>query len=466
MRKYPIPKRLGASLICFALILSLLPAGALAADGDTGFSWTLTGGPTDEATSGTDVTLDKSLMSGNLTVRGGSGESITVTGFGGVNVTLSGNITSSGDISCKSMAALNITEGNIDVGGNTSSEVTINISGGHVTANSIAMTGLLNGSSGFNFNITGGVLDVDSITVQNSGTGHSTFTVNGSSTVVFADTVSVTAGGTSSKNYQNGVVFEGNDGTVYGAVTLPDDLIIPEGYTLTIPDDASLTVPNGTELTVDGTLVVDDGATLTNNGVITGAGDVTVNGDVEGTGSMNVTGTVTKKAQTTPPNAPASTFSFSETSVTLNPVSSTGGVGGIEYGYTTGDEEPVPDDRWQKDTTFDNLSPGTDYTFYARYAGNDYYAPSPASSGFTVTTLPDITTASLDAGYVGVSYSATLHASADNGKAVTWALADGSTLPGNLNLNSDGTITGIPTAAATNHSFTVQATIKGGQNGT
>ncbi len=289
MKQHPIPKRLGALWICFALLAGLLPTAALAADGDNGFSWTLSGGPTNEATSGTDVILNKTLTSGNLTVSGGSGKSITVTGEGTVNVTLSGNITSSGDISCESMATLNITSGNISVDGSISSQDTINISGGHVTASSIAMSGTVNGSSGFDLNITGGILDVDKITVQNSGTGPANFTVNGNSAVVFADTVSVSTKGTSSKNYQNGVVFEGTDGKVYGAVTLPDDVTIPEGYTLTIPSGSSLTVPSDTTLTNEGTITVESGGTFTNSGTINNYG--TLSGNIEGTAPPSITTT-------------------------------------------------------------------------------------------------------------------------------------------------------------------------------
>ena len=492
MRKYPIPKRLGASLICFALILSLLPAGALAADVDvpeegaqtcncenrcagTSASDTEGGGADDEqnppevvdeaedrgftyyADNPSEILTSPAAwtITGNFsyTVTGGSGKSIIKDPFSMADLTLSGNITATGDISSTN-SLLYITSGNIDVGGTISSNNGITISGGHVKAGSISLN--TNIVDTLKLNITGGIVEAGNIQVYNTnGNGGTDITVSGN-TVVFADTI--TEQGANVTTFDRGVVFTGNTGTVYGDVTLPDDVTIPEGYTLTIPDDASLTVPAGVTLTVDGTLVVDDGATLTNNGTISGTGQVTVNGNVDGDGTLNGP-TVTKKAQDTSPAAPSGSSITSATRVTLVPVTGSDGVGGIEYGYTTG-AETAPG-HWQRETTFDNLSPGTDYTFYARYAGNDYYAPSPASSGFTVTTLPDITTASLDAGYVGVSYSATLHASADNGKAVTWALAPGSTLPGGLMLNSGGTITGIPTAAATNHSFTVQATING-----
>lgn len=68
-------------------------------------------------------------------------------------------------------------------------------------------------------------------------------------------------------NEENGgIVFDGSAGTVYGSVTLQDDLTIGAGETLTIGDGASLTVPDGKTLTNNGTVTVEEGGALTNNG--------------------------------------------------------------------------------------------------------------------------------------------------------------------------------------------------------
>ena len=67
-------------------------------------------------------------------------------------------------------------------------------------------------------------------------------------------------------NNSSGIVFDGSIGTVYGSVTLQDDLTIGAGETLTIGDGASLTVPDGKTLTNNGTVTVEEGGTLTNNG--------------------------------------------------------------------------------------------------------------------------------------------------------------------------------------------------------
>lgn len=182
-------------------------------------------------------------------------------------------------------------------------------------------------------------------------------------------------GGGNGQNQNNGDdgqgIRPGTDSTytVYGDLELPCDITIPQGAKVVIPEGASLTVP--------------EDVTLTNNGTITGSGSVTVSGDVSGNGSMSVTGVVTKKNQTAP-DAPSSTTNVTDTSVTLSAVTDSDGIGGIEYGYTT--ETETEPGHWQKSNTFTNLAAATSYTFYARYAGNDYYEPSPASSGLAVTT--------------------------------------------------------------------------------
>ena len=110
--------------------------------------------------------------------------------------------------------------------------------------------------------------------------------------------------------------------------------------------------------------------------------------DTSGDGLLPSTGTATltvTKGNQTAPTAPTMS-SRTTTSVTLNAVANSG-QGGVQYGYTTGNEDSVPANRWQTGTTFTNLTSGTTYTFYARYAGNDYYEPSPASTGTSIVTL-------------------------------------------------------------------------------
>ncbi len=75
----------------------------------------------------------------------------------------------------------------------------------------------------------------------------------------------------------SGIVFDGTEGTVYGDVTLDENLTIGEGETLTIVKNASLTVPEGKKLTNNGTVDVQAGGTLT--------------GKPEGSGAVNYAST-------------------------------------------------------------------------------------------------------------------------------------------------------------------------------
>ena len=258
--------------------------------------------------------------------------------------------------------------------------------------------------------------------------------------------------------------------TVYGDLTLPCDITIPEGATVTIPGDASITVPSGTTLTNNGTITGQGSlageGTLANRGDISVAdndfmaavevsaspspatygGSVTlrvtvkedgtpVNGGTvafyqdsdalngtgtsvdsgtaahtidalgwtpgdyavtavytpaDGSGLIESSGSTTltvNKAQQPAPGAPTVSTTTSPTaySITLDAVIAAG-QGAVQYGYTTDGETAVPEERWQSETTFDGLTPGTAYTFHARYAGTSLYEPSPASAGTLVTT--------------------------------------------------------------------------------
>lgn len=79
-----------------------------------------------------------------------------------------------------------------------------------------------------------------------------------SHSIVAADTI---------RNYdtaskENSIIFQGEDGQVYGEVTLDSDLEVPAGSTLTVPEDAVLTIPENI------TLNVAEGASLVNDGIL------------------------------------------------------------------------------------------------------------------------------------------------------------------------------------------------------
>ena len=173
-------------------------------------------------------------------------------------------------------------------------------------------------------------------------------------------------------------------------------------------------------------------------------------GLLSGSGSAALT---MSKATPTAPSAPSSAVSISANSVTLATVGGDDAYGAIEYGYKTGaDAEPS---HWQGSATFNSLSPATTYTFYTRYAGNDFYSASSASNtGLSVITPPDISTDNLTGGSVGATYGQQLKSSATD---VAWSVASGS-LPNGLTLSADGVISGAPTAVG-DYTFTVQASV-------
>ena len=82
----------------------------------------------------------------------------------------------------------------------------------------------------------------------------------------------------------NGIVFLGNEGTVYGEVSLNRNLNVKKNQTLTVPENATLTLAEGKKLTVQqkGKLIVEEGGALDNLGTITNNGTATIKGTFDG----------------------------------------------------------------------------------------------------------------------------------------------------------------------------------------
>lgn len=74
-----------------------------------------------------------------------------------------------------------------------------------------------------------------------------------------------------------GIIFEGDSGTVYGEVELDSDLAIESSKTLTISESSTLIIGSGVTLTVEGSLV--------NNGTVTNNGTVFADTEITGTGT-------------------------------------------------------------------------------------------------------------------------------------------------------------------------------------
>ena len=242
-----------------------------------------------------------------LTIEGG-----TVVGKGGplagANIQYSGGINGMGEVKI-SGGTVTGTGGDTEAGdsfgictGDTTSYnvVTVSIKNATVTATGgTATNGKSSGISATNtradvevtienaaVTTTGGSAGTGSYGILAETTGaekSADVTINGNS-VVRANTTdtegvdSKPISGETTKQ-ENSIIFENGVGTVYGTVTLRENLTIASGETLTIPEDAALTIPAGT--------------TLTNNGRIQNDGNLQVKGEIIGnavTGSGTIQG--------------------------------------------------------------------------------------------------------------------------------------------------------------------------------
>ncbi len=417
--------KVGALLAAMVVFLTMLPATALAADGDTvyvggvaltGSTDSLVYATTDASgnvssggdESGYNIKWDGSTLTlndayitneasdGNHThpVEGAAIGVANSSGDAELTIQLEGGNTiedvspgiwvyssATGDASLTIMG-----DGSLEASGNLNPGITVQSNGGNatlsienaeVTTTSSSSYGVLvraKDSSNASLTVNGG-----SLTVTGSGTyfagiqlqfgssnyGSGTPSLNVSNSAIVK--ASGGEGGISDNsstdirigvgdNSSGGIVFDNGTGTVYGSVTLQEDLTIGEDESLTIPDGASLTI--------------DDGATLTNEGAVTNSGTLTNNGTINNSGTLpdNIEGTVP----------------------------------------------------------------------------------------------PSITTTSLVEGTENTTYTATLTA---DGEPTSWAwsAAASSNTPPGLALNNDGTITGAPAAAGT-YSFTVTASNSGGSD--
>ena len=242
---------------------------------------------------------------GNITINGGT---VTATGGqesagigggqggSGGNITINGgNVTATGGV-----FAAGIGGGAHEFGGN------ITINGGNVTATSEAFAAGIGGgqeSSGGNITINGGTVTAtggpdgagigsgslgsyDTITISggnvtatggdngagigdgDGGSGSSFATRTDGHALIVASSIS----DKSQRDSWSGMIFEGDNGEVYGNPTIQENMEIPSGKTLTIPENTTLTVK--------------DGVTLTNNGTITGNGTLGGEGNLVGSGTV------------------------------------------------------------------------------------------------------------------------------------------------------------------------------------
>ena len=246
-------------------------------------------GGTIKITSGTVTANGVSTGAGIGGGNGGDGGTIEITG---------GTITASGGSGGAGIGGgFRITQIGVDpIGGNGG---TITISG---TANVEAQgsgngagigggggNNANNGGAGGTITINGGTVTATSGNGNGAGIGGGggsssggTLAMDGNALVYASRLANNNANGqTNTSGVTGGILFDGDDGTVYGNVELEDDLTIEPGQTLTIPGDASLTVPGDVTLTNEGT--INNGGTITNDGTIENDGAINNGGTIIGT---------------------------------------------------------------------------------------------------------------------------------------------------------------------------------------
>ena len=279
--------------------------------------------------SGGTITINGGVVKAESTLGAaiGGGYSGGGTGGDGGKITITGGNTTASGYYCTAIG------GGFGDDGGSGGEVTI--TGGTVTATGNARgntSAYIIGVEG----IGGGRYDIT------SGTDGTFQTTNNGNAVIFASSI----GDQSHKADWSGIIFEGDEGKVYGNPTLADDL--------TIPENKALDIPSGKTLTVNSTITVQ--GTLTNNGTIIGSGSITPEEKK-----------LTYKAA---PSTPV-IDSVSADSITLQPIV---GETAVEYSKDN--------TNWQSGTTFSGLTAATSYTFYARYQENGFYkGASPQSGG-------------------------------------------------------------------------------------
>ena len=207
----------------------------------------------------------------------------TITGTGGIRVE---STTGNASLSIKGPGSLDVKPigSNSGITLSSSKNTNLDIDGADVTASSPAQHGVYlisstDASSTSTITVNNGSLTTGGngyvgIYYYWSGTsnaGTSSLTVSGNAVVdtrnsqIMAQNKETVVQVGAGSDGNGGIVFNGKSGTVYGDVTLQEDLKIGNDETLTIGKDASLTVPDEKNLTNNGTVTTEEGGTLTGN---------------------------------------------------------------------------------------------------------------------------------------------------------------------------------------------------------
>ena len=223
----------------------------------------------------------------------------TITGTGGIRVE---STTGNASLSIKGSGSLDVEPKGSNSGITlcSSKNTNLDIDGADVTASSPAQYGVYLISSTDATSTSTITVNNGSLTTGGNGNvgiyyywsgtnnaGTSSLTVSGNAVVdtrnsqIMAQNKETVVQVDAGSDGNGGIVFNGKNGTVYGDVTLQEDLEIGEGESLTIPEGTTLTIPQGMTLTNYGTLT--SYGTVINQGTLDGNGTITCQHHTGGT---------------------------------------------------------------------------------------------------------------------------------------------------------------------------------------
>ena len=191
-----------------------------------------------------------------------------------------------------------------------------------------------------------------------------------------------------------GILFENLNGTVAGDVTLPSsftiDSVLTATHQLTVPSGATLRIPSGISLaTIAGSTIINNGTIIPENG-----STITINGNRTG----NLIQGANVSASATIGNVTANSITINAPNAQRQVLATTGQtVAGMEFGLgITNNVNSVI--SWQTGLTFNNLLAGQTYFVFARSGATAHFA-----AGTSTASLASATTQAAPVHYIDIN---------------------------------------------------------------